>query len=105
MKSQEPLTIKGAASPSCFFTRLAAFFSFGVSEGRFFASLLDRWGLLGIAFTLLIILKGRPEPWEAELRGVCPDAPISPGLLDAALRIECRRVAAEKIVIRGSWGA
>ena len=42
---QEPLTIKGTTSPACFLARLAAFFSFGVSKGRFFASLLVRGDL------------------------------------------------------------
>ncbi len=43
--SHERLTIKGATSPACFFACLAAFFSFGVSKARFFASLLGRLDL------------------------------------------------------------
>ena len=42
--------MNGAASPACFFARLAAFFSFGVSMACFLVSLLDRWDL-DIVFT------------------------------------------------------
>jgi len=35
--------IKGTLSPFCFFSRLAAFFSFGVNMGCFFASLPVRF--------------------------------------------------------------
>ena len=38
---QERLGINGAWSPACFFACFAAFFSLGVSNGCFFASLLD----------------------------------------------------------------
>lgn len=43
--TQEFLTIKEAASPSRFFNRLAAFFSFGDKMACFFTSLLDRCDL------------------------------------------------------------
>lgn len=43
--TQEFLTIKEAASLSCFFNRLAALFSFGDRIDCFFTSLLDRCDL------------------------------------------------------------
>jgi len=46
----------GVAPPPCFFACLAAFFSFGVSNGCFFVSLFDYW-TLAMVF-LLQVLKG-----------------------------------------------
>lgn len=43
MWTQDGLTINGVASPACFFSRLASFFSFGDIKARFFASRFDRW--------------------------------------------------------------
>ena len=45
-------------------------------------------------------VKGMPvERWEEELKGVCPGAPISPGLLDGITHLKYGRVAAKKIVL------
>lgn len=41
--SQASLIINGTCPPVCFFSRLAAFFSLGVSADCFFDSLLLRW--------------------------------------------------------------
>jgi hypothetical protein len=74
-RAQEPLTTKGTTSPACFFTCLAAFFSFGDSKAFFFASLLDFWDL-DMVFAPDHV-EGTPEErWEAELKGVCPDGPL-----------------------------
>lgn len=40
---QVSLTTNGTCPPACFFSRLAAFFSLGVSADCFFDSLLLRW--------------------------------------------------------------
>jgi hypothetical protein len=60
------LTIKGAASPLCFFARLAVFFSFGVSDACFFTSLLDFWDL-DIVSTPDHGERTPDERWDAEL--------------------------------------
>ena len=77
------MTIKGAASPLCFFARLAVFFSFGVSDACFFTSLLDFWDLDIVS----IPDHGERIPnerWDAGLTGsFCPDDPPGPAPLSA----------------------
>jgi len=36
--------------------------------------------------------------WEAELKGIYPGVPMSPGLWDAATLYQCRRMVVKKIV-------
>jgi hypothetical protein len=63
----------GTISPACFFTCLAAFFSFGVSTACFLASLLDFWDL-DIVFTPDHVEEASAERWEAKLKGIIAHA-------------------------------
>jgi hypothetical protein len=65
----------GTTSPACFFTSLAAFFSFGVSAACFFDSLLDFWDL-DMVFTPVHVEEPLEVRCEAKLKGVCPIDPI-----------------------------
>ena len=80
------MTIKGAASPLCFFARFAVFFSFGVSDACFFTSLLDRWDL-DIVSTPDHGERTPDERWDAELKGsFYPDDPLGPTPVGAVVR-------------------
>jgi len=61
--AHDGLVMNGVASPACFFIRLAAFFSFGVSLACFLSSLLDRCGL-DIVFAPALIDHSREAAWR-----------------------------------------
>ena len=97
--AQEFLTISGAASSACFFARLAAFFSFGVSNDCFFISLLVRWDL-GMVLMLLVMLKKYPKRKGMQNRRHLLERPNQFWTAGCCTSyIECRRMLVQKIAI------
>lgn len=73
--------IKETASPACFFTCFAAFFSFGESKACFFEFLLDCCDL-DMVLTPDQVDMASEVRGEAESRGGCPNGPRNPALLN-----------------------
>lgn len=96
--AQEFLAMKEAASPSRFFNRLAAFFSFGDRMACFFTSLLDRCDL-DMMSTPNRVKGDAHGAMGGELKVNCPGAPVCPGLLSDATHVKYGREMAEKIGI------
>jgi hypothetical protein len=81
MCTQSALAIKGAGSSACFFSRLAAFFSFGDSEACFFTSRLDRLCLVMVLTPDHIAEAPAERGLKALLKARGPGVWISPALL------------------------
>jgi hypothetical protein len=82
LRDQDALIAKDTASPTCFFSRLAAFFSLGDSDACFFVSRLDRWDLV-MGYSRLCAADAG-ERSEVELKRVYLGVAASPALLCAS---------------------